>query len=96
MFASDKTKPSKKISRRKLDQFRKSIESWEKMGQKESLHGDAELAEMHAGDVADLRAILRFIEIGAFENAVEAINDLDTMASDQIPTDIYNAVVPGT
>ena len=96
MFASDKTKPYKKISRRKLDQFRKSIESWEKMGEKESRDGDAELAEMHAEDVADLRAILRFIETGAFEEAVEAINALDTMASDQIPTDIYDAVVPGT
>ena len=51
---------------------------------------------MHAEDVADLRAILRFIETGAFEEAVEAINALDTMASDQIPTDIYDAVVPGT
>ncbi|MCH8823858.1 MAG: hypothetical protein IH984_10160 [Planctomycetes bacterium] len=65
------------------------------MGEKESREGDAELAEMHAEDVADLRAILRFIKTGAFENAAEAINDLDTMASDQIPTDIYNAVVPG-
>ena len=95
MFASDKTKPNKKISRRKLDQFRKSIESWEKMGEKESRDGDAELAEMHAEDVADLRSILRFIETGAFENAAEAIYDLDTMASDQIPDDIYYAIVPG-
>ena len=95
MFASDKTKPSKKIGRRKLDQFRKSIESWEKMGEKESLDGDAELAEMHAEDVADLRTILRFIEAGALEDAAEAINDLDTMASDLIPTAIYNAVVQG-
>ena len=85
MFASDKTKPRKKIGRRKLDQFRKSIESWEKMGEKESLEGDAELAEMHAEDVADLRVILRFIETGAFEDAVEAINDPDTMAGDLIP-----------
>ena len=96
MFASDKTKPSKKISSRKLDQFRKSIESWERMGEKESRDGDVELAEMHAEDVADLRAILRFIETGAFEDAVEAINDLDTMASDQIPDAIYNSVVTGT
>ena len=96
MVASDKTKLRKKISCRKLDQFRKSIASWEKMGEKESLDGDAELAEMHAEDVDDLRAILRFIETGALENAVEAINDLHTIASDQIPTYIYNAVVPGT
>ena len=96
MIASDKNKQSNKISNRKLDQFRKSVEAWEIMGEAASQNGEAELAAILTEGVTDLRNILRLIETGAFENAAEAIYDLDTLASDQIPTDIYNAVVPGT
>lgn len=95
MAASDKTKPRKKISRRKLDQFRESIEAWEIMGETASQNGETEMTEMHAEDVVDLRKILRLIETGAYDQAVEAIYDLDTMASDQIPDAIYNTILQG-
>ena len=95
MFTSDKAMPSEKISRRNLDQLRNSIEAWEIMGEAASQNGETEMAEMHAEDVVDLRKILRLIEIGALDQAVEAIYDLDTMASDQIPDAIYNTIVQG-
>ena len=95
MFASDKTKLSKKIGRCKLDQFRKSIEAWEILGEAASQNGEAELAAILTEDVTDLRNILQLIETGADHQAVEAIYDLGTMASDQIPDAIYNAILPG-
>ena len=51
-------------------------------------------ADTFAGDVADLRAILRLIEAGALDKAAEAIDCLDTLIRDQIPICLY-AVVPG-
>ena len=95
MFSSDKTKPNKKISHRKLDQFRKSIEAWETMGEAASQNGEAELATILTEGATDLRKILRLIETGEHQKAVEAINDLDTMASEQIPDVIYQAIMPG-
>ncbi len=57
--------------------------------------GDVELAAGYAEDVADLRAILRLIEAGALHEAAEAIDCLDTLVRDQIPTRLYESVVPG-
>ncbi len=54
-----------------------------------------ELAAGYAKDVADLRAILRLIESGALHDATEAIGCLDTLVRDQIPTRLYESVVPG-
>ena len=58
--------------------------------------GDADLAAAYAEDVADLRAILRLIESGALHEAAEAIDCLDTLVRDLIPTGLYGAIVPGT
>ena len=57
--------------------------------------GDVELAAAFAEDVADRRAILRFIETGTLHEAAEAIDCLDTLVRDQIPIRLYDAVVPG-
>ena len=55
-----------------------------------------ELAAACGEDMADLRAILRFIETGALDEAAEAIDCLDTLVRDQIHTRLYDAVVPGS
>ncbi|MCH8315399.1 MAG: hypothetical protein IIA64_05450 [Planctomycetes bacterium] len=54
-----------------------------------------ELAAGYAEDMADLRAILRLIESGTLQEAAEAIDRLDTLVRNQIPTRLYESVVPG-
>ena len=96
MIATARPTPMRRIRRRELEQFRKSIESWERQGQEAGRDGDVELAAGYAEDVADLRAILRLIETGALHEAAEAIDCLDTLVRDQIPQRLYDAVVPGS
>ena len=55
--------------------------------------GYVELAAAYAEDVADLRASLQLIEIGALHEATEAIDCLDTLVGDLIPTSLYDAIV---
>ncbi len=55
MIATARPNPTKPIRRRKLGQFRQSIESWERRGTEAGRDGDAELAAGYAEDVADLR-----------------------------------------
>ena len=90
-----KARPNRpgQIRRRDLERFRQSIESWGRQGQEAGRDGDAELAAGYAEDVADLRAILRLIETGTLHEATEAIDCLDTLVRDQIPTQLYGAVV---
>ena len=95
MTATGRPNPTRQIRRRELEQFRQSIESWERQGQEAGRDGDAELAAGSAEDVADLRAILRLIEAGALHEAAEAIDCLDTLVRDQIPIRFYESVVPG-
>ncbi len=95
MIATARPNPTSQIRRRDLKQFRQSIESWERQGQEAGRDGDAELAAGYAEDVADLRVILRLIETGALHEAAEAIDCLDTLIRDQIPTRLYESVVPG-
>ena len=95
MIATPRPNPTRQIRRRELDKFRQSIDSWERQGQEAGRDGDAELAAGYTEDVADLRAILRFIESGALHEAAEAIDCLDTLVRDQIPTRLYELVVPG-
>ena len=96
MMATPRPNPTRQIRRRELEQFRQSIESWERQGQEAGRDGDAELAAGYAEDVADLRAILRLIETGALHEAAEAIDCLDTLVRDQVPQRLYDAVVPGS
>ncbi len=93
MITRASASPTKRIVRSDLEQFRQSIESWERHGREAGRDGDAELAAGYAEDVADLRAILRLIEAGAFHEAAEAIYCLDTLVRDQIPIRLYDAVV---
>ena len=96
VIARASASPTKQIRRRELEQFRQSIESWERQGQEAGRDGDVELAAGYADDVADLRAILRLIESGALHEVIEAIDCLDTLVRDQIPQRLYDAVVPGS
>ena len=95
MIARASASPTNRIARRDLEQFRQSIESWERQGQEAARDGDVELAAGNAEDVADLRASLRLIETGALHEAAEAIDCLDTLVRDQIPIRLYDAVVLG-
>ncbi len=54
-----------------------------------------ELAAGYAEDMADLRTILRLIEIGELHEAAEVVDCLDTVVRDQIPIRLYDAIVPG-
>ena len=96
MIATTRPSPTRQIRRRELEQFRWSIESWERHGGEAGRDGDVELAAGYAEDVADLRAILRLIESGALHEAAQAIDCLDTLVRDQIPIRLYDAIVPGT
>ena len=96
MIATARPSPITKARRRDLEQFRRSIESWERQGEETNRDGDAELGAGYVEDVADLRAILRLIETGALDEAAESIYCLDTLVRDQIPIRLYNAVVPAT
>ena len=95
MIARARPNPTWQIRRRELEQFRQSIESWERQGREVGRDDDAELTAGYAEDVADLRAILRLIETGALHEATEAIDRLDTLIRDQIPQRLYKAVVKG-
>ena len=85
MIATARPNRTRQIRRRELDQFRRSIESWERHGKEAGRDGDAELAAAYAEDVADLRAILRLIETGALHKAAEAIDRLDTFRPSRSP-----------
>ncbi len=65
MIASTRPNRTRQIRRSELEQFRRSIESWERHGREAGRDGDVELAAAYAEDVAELRAILRLIETGA-------------------------------
>lgn len=95
MITSNKNRQSKQISRCNLDQFLKSIEAWEIMAEAACQNGEAQLASILTKGVADLRKILRLIESDAHDKAFEAIYDLDIVARDQFPDDIYNTIVQG-
>ena len=94
MIARATVSPTNRIAGSNVEQFRQSIESWEKQGQEVERDGDLELAACYAEDVADLRAILQLIETGALHEAAEAIDCLDTLIRDQIPQRLYDAVIP--
>ena len=79
MMAIPRSNPTRQVRPPELEQFRQSIESWERRGTEAGRDGDAELAAGYAEDVADLRAILRLIETGALHEAAEAIDCLDTL-----------------
>ncbi len=95
MMATTRPNPTRQICPRELEQFRQSIESWERHGREAGRDGDAELAAGYAEDVADLRAILRLIETGALHEAAEAIDCLYRLVRDQIPIRLYDAIVLG-
>ncbi len=95
MIATARPNPTSQIRQRDLEQFRQSIESWERHGRKAGRDGDAELAAGYAEDVSELRAILRLTESRALDEAAEAIDCLDTLVRDQILQRLYDAVVPG-
>ena len=95
MIARARSKPTRQIRPRELEQFRQRIESWERPGREAGRDGDVELAAGYAEDMADLRAILRLIESGTLQEAAEAIDRLDTLVRNQIPTRLYESVVPG-
>lgn len=96
MIAIAGSNPTRQIRRSDLDPFRKSIESWEREGQKAGQDGDAELAAWYAEDAVDLRAILRLIESGELDEATEKIDCLDTLIRDRIPVRLYDAIVLGS
>ena len=96
MIARASASPTNRIARSDLEQLRQTIESWERQGQEAGRAGDVELAAAYAEDVADLRAILRFIVTRELHEAAEVVDCLDTLARDLIPTGLYGAIVPGT
>ena len=96
MIGTARPNPARQIRRRDLEKFRQSIESWERQEKEAGRDGDAELAAGYAEVVADLLAILRLTESGALHEATEAMDCLDTLVRDQIPTGLYGAIVPGT
>ena len=96
MIARARPNRTRQIRRRELEQFRQSIESWERHRREAGRDGDAELAAAYGEDAADLRAILRLIETGSLHEAAEAIDCLDTLVRDQLPQRLYEAVVPGS
>ncbi len=95
MIASTRPNRLRQIRRREFEQFRQSIESWDRHGREAGRDGDVELTAVYAEDVADLCAILRFIESGALHEAAEAIGCLDALVRDQIPIRLYDAIEPG-
>ncbi len=95
MIARASATRTNRIARRDLEQFRQSIESWERQGKEAGRDGDAELAAGYAEDVVDLRVILRLIESDALHEAAEAVDCLDTLVRDQILIRLYDAIVPG-
>ena len=95
MIATARPNRPRQIRRRELEQFRRSIESWERQRKEAGRGGDVELAAGYAEDVADLHAILRLIETGALHEATESIDRLDTLVRDQIPIRLYDAIAPG-
>ncbi len=95
MIARASASRTNRIAHSDFEQFRQSIESWEREGQEAGRDGDAGLAAGYAEDVADLRAILQLIETGTLHEVAEAIDCLDTLVRDQIPQRLYEAVVPG-
>ncbi len=95
MIATAKPTRPRQIRRRDLEQFRQSIESWERHGRQAGQDGDVELSAAYGEDAAELRAILRLIETGALHEAAEAIDCLDTLVRDQIPIRLYDAIVLG-
>ena len=96
MIATARPSPTRQIRRRDLEQFRRSIESWERQGEEAGRDGDVELAAAYTEDAAELRSILRLIEAGALHEAAEAIDCLDTLVRDQLPQRLYDAVVPSS
>ncbi len=96
MIARASASPTNRIARGDLEQFRQSIESWERHAHEAGQDGEVELAAAYAEDAADLRSILRLIETGALHEAAEAIDCLDTLVRDQIPQRLSDAVVPGS
>ncbi len=94
LIATARPKPTRQIRRSDLEQFRQSVESWQRQGQEAGRVGDVELATGYAEDVADLRAILRLFETEALEEAAEAIDCLDTLVRDQNPIRLYDTIVP--
>ncbi len=96
MIATARPNTTRQIRRSDLEQFRQSIESWERQGQEAGRDGDVELAAGYAADVADLRAILRLIEAGALHEAAEVVDRLDTLVRDLLPQSLYEAVVSGS
>ena len=47
-MATTRPNPTRQIRRRELEQFRRSIESWERHGQEAGRDGDVELAAGYA------------------------------------------------
>ena len=95
MIATARSNPTRQVRPPELEQFRQSIESWERQGYEAGQYGDTELVAGYAEDVADLRTILRLIESGALHEVTEAIDCLDTLVRDQIPIHLYDAIVLG-
>ncbi len=96
MIARARPNRPRQVRRRDIEQFRQSIESWERHAHEAGQDGEVELAAAYAEDAADLRSILRLIETGALHEAAEAIDCLDTLVRDQIPQRLSDAVVPGS
>ncbi len=96
MISTASPNPAGQVRRSDLEQFRQSLESWERHGREAGRDGDVELAAGYAEDVPDLRAILRLIETGALHDAAEAVDCPDTLVRDQIPFHLHEAVVPGS
>ncbi len=52
MIPTARPNPTKQVRRRELEQFRQSIESWDRRGREAGRAGDVERALLHNGDVA--------------------------------------------
>lgn len=54
---------------------------------------DKELLDLYKADAKELRAIAKLLRQGKEEKAAEKVMDLDTIVRDEIPSDVYDALV---
>lgn len=77
-----------------IGEFRDSIENWRTNGLDAEREGDEELADTYRQDVKELEHILGLVIASDYEAAREATYDLDTLVRDQIPTTLYDKLLP--
>jgi len=69
-----------------LDKFKKNIRAWKAdKGEK-----DKSFVKSYAKDRKDLTRVLKLTQKGSFKEALEYLEDLDTIVRDEVPRAVYN------